>query len=329
MVDVGEDAVEYAAWRRAAEHASMLFAWHQARHLGIDHEDHHNYVHTRPGIERQWAWQKRILTAVLCLAARRGDSTVDDITLSDAAKTQARISVGELNDALEASRQVLRDVNLPDARRRPDVLASVGHILNAFATDEGRAKRRLGYVIREMRAEPQSFSLRGREYGGWADSVSIVRNYISKSTTMRASGDWIVDDADRRAARAVTLIRPTCDYPSSPQPGEEHHPSWLQRAYRLTALADTLNAVKATLPHRPGGRPLAMVLSGCAFACQDLIPSVGELDRLWSDTVLPLPAWEAEHVPPTLVEQTVAIEDLVHEVDEFLRGIAGPDVDAE
>ncbi|WP_411140916.1 hypothetical protein [Streptomyces sp. x-80] len=303
------------SWARAVEQARALFRWHRVRRLDWE--------------AQELLWAQTVLAVILWRTAREQKCAVDDITVSAAVVAAQRAAkAGSLHSGLLPTLGP-RDGELPppgdaaDALRAVEQVLSV-HVRGPVVTGATPGPGQLGYVVRELRADP---AMPG-EHGGWAPLLSVARFHIRTVGEQWRSSLWQVTGHDHVAARATGLVTtslPAYDYPPAPDPITRTHPSWLQRACWLTGLTPTLHTAGKMLPRSAQGtlRPLHIVFQSYAGLCASLAPAVGELEALWArGDVSDCDAWELEHVPAPLLQQTMDIEVAVNRLAVFLGSIS-------
>ncbi|MFF1422021.1 hypothetical protein [Streptomyces sp. NPDC058280] len=315
--------VQTAEWQRALEHARLLHGWRVARQLGLE-ETRDAYVRDHPEVVRRWQWEQTVLALTSMHIARNRGLAVDDIRLGDVTALCRRLGPDAAGDLLPLP---AGGGELPDAPNFPDVLETVAGLLDAVTGEEGADTRRLGFTIRELRADPEGFG--SPLHGGWAILQRIARRHLDLVGEMISDGRWAVSRADQDAARLTGLFQPQVyTYPVAPAPSEEAHPSWLQRAQRLVGLGASLRTLAETLPRDPQGfyGPLATVMASVGGLCDELADTTGELARVWA-TERPLPSrdWERAHVPEAVLRQTAATEEAVTGFAVFLAGLIPAD----
>ncbi|WP_367435184.1 hypothetical protein [Streptomyces celluloflavus] len=303
-----------ASWARAVEQARALFRWHRVRRLGCEAQD--------------LLWTQTVLAVILWRTAREQACHVDDITVSAAVVTSQRAAAGSFHSG-ELPAIGPRDGELPPPEGTADALRAVEqvlavHLRGPVVAGATPGPDLLGYVVRELRADPEMPG----EHGGWAPLLSVARLHIRTAGELWRSGVWQITEHDHAAARATSLVTtspPAYDYPPAPDPATRTHPSWLQQACWLTELTATLRSAGETLPRSADGtlRPLHIVLQSYAGLCASLAPAVGELEALWArrDVLDSADAWDLEHVPSPLLQQTMDIGSAVNRLAVFVGSI--------
>ncbi|MFI0912545.1 hypothetical protein [Streptomyces abikoensis] len=311
-------------WSQADGRARMLRAWFDRRRFGPTPELRDAHAREHPELWRRQRREQAVLALAVVHASRDQGLAVDDVMLDDITEACRRISPDEYH---EHTRKVARRGGISwgqDDRDPADVPDAVAALLDAAAEGLcGGTRRSLGYAIRALRADPKGFG--HPHHGGWAIGVRTAQWTLGVARKTISDGRWAISHTDREAARSTGLCQdPVYDYPAHPGPGDPAHPSWLQRAHRLTSLGATLRSLAETLPRDPQGFDghLASVFNAFIGVCAELDLTVEELDRLWAvaDGHLGIGPWEQEHVPQAVLEQTTGAEKALEGLAHFLRG---------
>ena len=315
------------SWRRTMDTARKLYKWHVDQRLGWAALSMNELALREQAVGDRLAYEVTVLGVALWSASREHTCRLGDVALLDAAAICRRFAQ---DNRLPA---ILPDMppgnggdTLPPADELILVAAAVEQLLIAHAEEPlvpgtPAGPDRLGYRILELRAYPENI---GNGHAGWRSSIRYARESLGRAQQKLDSGEWTITKADRAAVRATGLCdssAPAYDYPATPK-ADPAGPSWLQRACRLVHLDTHLRAAAEPLPRQPDGTlaRMKLLLSAHGMLCDDLESAVTELDAMWAlETVLDSAAWEQQHVPPLLKQQTAAVEAAIDELATFLH----------
>jgi len=317
-----------------------MWEWHMEAACGLDAQDRLRQVYSRPAIEQEWATERRAMALVLWRAALDHDVLVDDAVLADAGtyltlskSGMAAVTAQPLPEDVHRAAPPDNRVMDPDGTGQvvramsPEFMSRLAALLlphtSADVADFRSAPSRIGplrtvgYRVRELRSTP------GWIKGDWPDMIKDTRADMATARDQLQSGQWQVSPGDLAAGRAVGLGQPVYDYPPAPAGAL---PSWLQQAFYLLHLADTLRTVAATVPRAADSKPapLAMVLTSAAATFGHLQESTREIERLWAaePELPPDPMhWDLTHVPITLRRETDGLAQLSRALTEWLDAL--------
>ncbi|MFD8379045.1 hypothetical protein ACFV2X_10985 [Streptomyces sp. NPDC059679] len=309
------------SWARAVKQASLVYEWRLEHGLGLDAQAMINHLAQHPEAEGEWVADRKLLGLVLWRTAWEHGVLLDEVIMADGVRYCTPSGAADLfRDPLpELAAHLPPKVVVGWESRLKEILLE--HAAVDLATCHStRPQRRLGYRVRELRATS------GWVRGDWPTAVDLAHSAIEKADQARRGSRWQVGPIELDVAARVGLnSAPMYDYP--PTPANPDHPTWLQRAHRLTDLATTLHAVSNLLPRDHGGfiTPLGMVFDTCAGVFAALRESAEEIERLWAaerDEPADLDYWDLAHVPEPVEQQTAAAEQLVQTLGMYLRGLA-------
>lgn len=322
------------AWERARHQARLLVAWYDERDGGLGPRMSPRFS-TDPGARVKWPWgstRHDTLGLLLWRAACDPGILVDQVLLADALRYCAQ------------GAEPLDTGPMPEAARTAGIgvgsaasVAGIRHVLQAHVEADlprprpAGVRLTLGYRVRESRATPDW------DLGDWPTALTQARQAMGRADDLRERGTWKPTDHERSTG---ARIGHGLEQPARPPAASGHPaPSWLERASRLTAAADTLTATADMLTAtadtllgagRDDASPLVTVLGATADACARLKADTEEIGRLWaaegprepSDRAAWEVAWELSHVPGALLEQTEETEHLVRALAVFLWVLA-------
>ncbi|MGC4982493.1 hypothetical protein ACLQ18_17985 [Streptomyces sp. DT193] len=315
------------AWERARHQARLLVAWYDERDHGLGTPQPRRFS-ADPGPRVKWPWgsaRHDTLGLLLWRTAYDPGILVDQVLLADALRHCAQ------------GAEPLDTGPVPEAARTAGIgvgsaasVAGIRHVLQAHVDADlprprpAGVRLTLGYRVRESRATPDW------DLGDWPTALARARQAMGRADDLRERGTWKPTDHERSTGARIGhgLEQPARSPAASGHPA----PSWLERASRLTATADTLTTAADTLlgTGRDDASPLATVLGTTADACARLKADTEEIGRLWaaeaprepSDRAAWEAAWELSHVPGALLEQTEETEHLVRALAVFLWVLA-------
>lgn len=310
------------SWARAVKQASLLYEWRLEHDLGLDAQTMINHVVQQPEAEGEWAADRTLLALVLWRTAWEHDALVDSVITADGVRYCTPSGAADLfRDSLPAPAAPLPPRTAAGWESRLEAILLEHSAVDLATPHSIRPQRCLGYRVRELRATP------GWGRGDWPTAVRFAHSTIEKAGQARREGRWQAGPTELAAAARVGLnIAPAYDYP--PTPAKPDHPTWLQRAHRLIALASTLHAISnGHLPCDHGGfiTPLGMVFDACASVFAALRESAEEVEQLWAserEQPADLDYWDLAHVPEPVEQQTAEAEQLAQTLGRYLSGLA-------
>ncbi|MFI6688049.1 hypothetical protein [Streptomyces sp. NPDC050485] len=309
-----------SAWERAAEMGGYLHCWHVERTLGLaDRDARKRYEKKNKGFQERWRTERSVLALILWRTALNHDVLVDQALLTDTLFwSEQDLLAAELPTAPLGIIPPPSTIDPSVLTRISQMLADHGH---RYDKPDKQIAASIGYLVRGLRATP------GWTFGDWAKSIDRARHHIDLARLLSSP----VSAADRAAITRTGLDQPpSYDYPATPEPSDDLHPSWLQRAHRLITLATTLHTVTTATP--PGGEPVSELLT-VAFksttdAFEALADTVQELEQEWAEQALrpdetqtSYGDWQNRTVSRAMWKQVDALEGLARDLVSFLGSL--------
>lgn len=148
----------------------------------------------------------------------------------------------------------------------------------------------------------------------WAGTVEHAERNIRWAVDELRAGLWTPGPA---AWHAADVLHPslTAAPDAPPLPDGVTETTWIQRAVRLTHLHTTIRAVQDhhstadELDAHPR-HPYGSALAGTIVALSEIVPTARDLEALWSRRNTSVALWERAHLPVTVREHIVALEDM-------------------
>ncbi|MFI6803816.1 hypothetical protein ACIBO6_02160 [Streptomyces luteogriseus] len=307
--------------------ARPLYRWHLDQRLGwasLSPSEEELRVQAKG---HHLDYEVTVLGLALWSAARERACRLGDVALLDAAAVCRRLArenrlpaiLPDIRPGKGGGRLPPQDDLVPVATAVEQLLIS--HAEEPLVPGTPLGPDRLSYRLLELRAYPGST---GPGHAGWVSGIRYAQESLDRARQKLRSGIWTITEADRAAVRATGLCgfsAPVYDYPATPK-ASPRGPSWLQRACWLIHLDAQLRAAAESAPRQADGTRshMDLLLSAQGMLFDDLESAVTELDALWSqEAVLDSAAWEQQHVPALLKQQTAAVEASIDELAAFLR----------
>ncbi|WP_331725482.1 hypothetical protein OG596_38080 (plasmid) [Streptomyces sp. NBC_01102] len=338
--ELHQQSYRQGAWPRAERSAGALMR----RHTGRDPHDIERIEQEGTGTPAEqaemvstWLPVTRLVALAVWRAARDADCRIDDTELARALWWLGGQGAPDLFaeplppwTGLPGNWKRLEQRLLPDLLERARWVVTqqlLAHDQDPLADSDDGTAVLLGDRIRAIKSEP----FRDGAPPRWTLAVEHANKVVMQAQIAVSGGLWHPRPG---AQDAAAQLRPTLssEPDAPPAPAEVTVYTWIQRLVRLAHIDTTISTVlchhgdrrEAELEGLPQA-PFGQAVRASGVALSGLVPTINDLDELWTRRTEGVAAWERTHIPLAVRAHAMALEDVVASLSRLAAYVMNPD----